>query len=125
MLSDKNISIALIQETILPKGKPFTITGYTAYKCDCSIKCQGIMTLIRNDTQAVVENIPAGDLDIQQITYWINNTKYVFYNVYWPNHSFTKLPFNDATYKRTIIAGDLMPTCHLLGIVTTISEAGK
>ena len=115
MLSDKNISIALIQETILPKGKPFTITGYTAYKCDCSIKCQGIMTLIRNDTQAVVENIPAGDLDIQQITYWINNTKYVFYNVYWPNHSFTKLPFNDATYKRTIIAGDLNAHMPSLG----------
>ena len=62
MLSDKNISIALIQETILPKGKPFTITGYTVYKCNCSIKCQGIMTLIRNYTQAVFQNIPSGDL---------------------------------------------------------------
>ena len=115
MLSDKNISIALIQETILPKDKPLTFTGYTVYKCDCSIKCQGIMTLIRNDTQAVVENIPTGDLDIQKVTAWINNAKYIFYNVYWPNHSFTKLPLTDATYKRTIVAGDLNAHMPSLG----------
>ena len=115
MLSDKNISIALIQETILPKDMPLTFTGYTVYKCSCSIKCQGIMTLIRNDIQAVVENIPAGDLDIQKVTAWINNAKYVFYNVYWPSHSFTKLPLNDATYKRTILAGDFNAHMPSLG----------
>ena len=73
------------------------------------------MTLIRNDTQAVVENIPEGDLDIQKVTAWINNTKFIFYNVYWPNHSFTKLPLNDATYKRTILAGDLNAHMPSLG----------
>ena len=115
MLNDENINIALMQETILPKQRPITITGYTAYRCSCSIKCQGIMTLIRNDTQAEVENIPAGDIDIQKITAWINNTKYVFFNIYWPNHSFTKLPFDETTYKRTILAGDFNAHLPLLG----------
>ena len=73
------------------------------------------MTLIRNDTQAEVENIPAGDIDIQRITAWINNTKYVFYNVYWPNHSFAKLPFDETTYKRTILAGDFNAHIPMLG----------
>ena len=115
MLNDENINVALLQETILPQQRPTSITGYTAYRCSCSIKCQGIMTLIRNDTQAEVENIPAGDIDIQRITAWINNTKYVFYNVYWPNHSFAKLPFDETTYKRTILAGDFNAHIPMLG----------
>ena len=115
MLNDENINVALLQETILPQQRPISITGYTAYRCSCSIKCQGIMTLIRNDTQAEVENIPAGDIDIQRITAWINNTKYVFYNVYWPNHSFAKLPFDETTYKRTILAGDFNAHIPMLG----------
>ena len=48
-------------------------------------------------TQAVVENTPTGDIDMQKITTWIDNTKYVFYNVYWPNNSFTKLPHDIIT----------------------------
>ena len=64
------------------------------------------MTLIRNDTQAEVENMQAGDIDMQKITAWINNTKYTFYNVYWPNNSFSKLPLDEVAFKRTILAGD-------------------
>ena len=114
MLKDKKINIALIQETILPERMPITATGYTTYSCECN-KCQGIMTLVRNDTQAVVENTPTGDIDMQKITTWIDNTKYVFYNVYWPNNSFTKLPHDNITYKRTILAGDFNAHMPLLG----------
>ena len=80
MLKDNNINIALIQETILPDKMTIVATGYTAYKCNCN-KCQGIMTLVRNDTQAVVENTPSGDVDIQKVTTWINNIAFVFLNV--------------------------------------------
>ena len=114
ILKEKNVNIALIQETILPRNmKSLTTTGYTAYRCGCD-KCQGIMTLVRNDTQAEVENIRAGDIDIQKVTAWINNAKYVFYNVYWPNSSFSKLPFAESTYKKTILAGDF--NAHLPSI---------
>ena len=115
MLHDYKINIALIQETVLSKKEKITTSGYTAYRCSCNINCRGIMTLIRNDTQAEVENIPAGDIDMQRITAWINNTKYVFYNIYWPSHSFTKLPLEDSTYKRTILAGDFNAHLPSLG----------
>ena len=115
LLHDKKVNIALIQETILPKDtKSVTTPGYTAYRCECN-NCQGIMTLIRNDTQAEVENMPTGDIDIQKITAWINNTKYTFYNIYWPSDSFTKLPLNDTCFKRTILAGDFNAHLPLLG----------
>ena len=114
-LSDENINIAFIQETQVPKQNSITVTGYTVYKCSCKAKCRGIMTLIRNDTQAEVENIPSGDIDIQRITAWINNTKYVLYNIYWPNLSLTQLPFDETTYKRTILAGDFNAHLPLLG----------
>ena len=90
MLNDENINVALLQETILPQQRPILITGYTAYRCSFSIKCQGIMILIRNDTQVEFENIPSGDIDIQRTTARINNSKYVFYNAYWPNHFFVQ-----------------------------------
>ena len=81
-LIDNDVRIALIQETILPKTKTIKVPGYTTYKCECQMKCQGIMCLIRNDTQAEVENIPSDDIDIQKVTAWIDNAKYTFFNIY-------------------------------------------
>ena len=37
------------------------------------------------------------------------------YNIYWPNYSFTKLPLEDSTYKRTILAGDFNAHLPSLG----------
>ena len=119
MLHDRKISIALIQETIFPKNiRSISTPGYTAYRCSCKSKCQGIMTLIRKDTQAEVENMQAGDIDMQKITAWINNAKYIFYNVYWPNNSFSKLPLDEVAFKRTILAGDFNAHIPLLGYST-------
>ena len=114
-LIDNDVRIALIQETQLPKTESFRIPGYTTYKCECSIKCRGILSLIRNDTQAEVENIPSGDIDIQKVTAWFENTKYTFYNIYWPNYSKTELPFAEATFKRCILAGDFNAHMPILG----------
>ena len=114
-LIENDVNIALIQETILPKSSTFTIPGYTSYRCECSNKCQGIMCLIRNDTQAEVENVPSGDIDIQKVTAWIDDIKYTIYNIYWPNLSKTKLPLEEATFKRCILAGDFNAHLPLLG----------
>ena len=114
-LIDNDIRVALIQETILPKTKSIRIPGYTSYDCKCNNKCQGIMTFIRNDTQAEVENIFSSDIDIQKVTAWLDNTKYTFYNIYWPNSSTTRLPLVETTFKRCIIAGDLNAHLPLLG----------
>ena len=73
MLNEEKIHVALIEETILPShlknpGKDtshrLAVAGYTPYQCKCK-KCQGILTLIRNDMQAEVEYMPAGDIDHQ------------------------------------------------------------
>ena len=67
ILHDKEIEIALLQETILPDFEISIPTGYTAYKCECD-NSQGLMTLIRNDIWATVKNIPVEDIDIQETT---------------------------------------------------------
>ena len=91
LLKENNVQIALIQETILPTNIVISTPGYSQYKCDCT-KRKGIMTLIRLDTQAEVENHPTGDLDLQKITAWLGKQKFTIYNVYWPNQSFTQFP---------------------------------
>ena len=105
LLIKNDVQIALLQETILPNNVVISTPGYSQYKCDCT-KCQGIMTLIRLDTQAEVVKHPAGDLDLQKITAWLGNQKFTLYNVYWPNQSFTEFPLKETTFKRTIMAGD-------------------
>ena len=72
VLHDNNIHIALLQETILPDKEISLPKDYTSYKCECH-NCQGIMTLIRTDTQATVINVPIEDIDIQEITLWTTN----------------------------------------------------
>ena len=64
MLHDNDVHIVILQETILPRNEVST-PGYTPTKCECT-NCRGIMTLVRNDVQAEVQNSPAGDIDIQQ-----------------------------------------------------------
>ena len=76
LLQEQDVRIALIQETILPK-KPTDIrtTGYTQFKCECT-KCQGVMTLIHNDTHAEIENHTVDDIDMQKVTRWIEKQRY-------------------------------------------------
>ena len=110
MLSDNNIHIALIQETILPRHRNITVSGYTKYPCQCQNSCQGIMTLVRNDTEAKVTNLEtSSDVDIQKIITWDQNKKkkLTLFNTYWPPGSKNDLPFQESSYTRTIIAGDL------------------
>ena len=115
LLQEQDIRIALIQETILPENPTnITTTGFTPHKCECT-KCQGIMTLIRNDTQAEVELHPAGDIDMQKVTTWIGEKRYTFYNVYWPNSSISKFPLDETTYERCIVAGDFNAHTPSLG----------
>ena len=99
----------------LPKTSSIRIPGYTVYTCECNNKCRGIMSLIRNDTQAEVENVPSGDIDIQKITTWLDNSRYTLFNIYWPNTSNTCLPLIEATFKKSIIAGDLNAHMPILG----------
>ena len=122
ILHDEHIHVALVEETILPSdlrhpnGKALSITGYTPYQCKCS-KCQGILTLIRNDIQAEVEYKPAGDVDHQVIHVWKGKSKYILHHVYCPPGSTSALPFIDTTYRKCIIAGDFNAHMPSLGYV--------
>ena len=79
LLKENGVQIALLKEAILPTNIVIATLGYSQYKCDC-IKCQGIRTLIRLDTQAEVEKQQAGDLDLQRITAWLGKQKFTIYN---------------------------------------------
>lgn len=109
MLNENNIKIAVIQETILPKN-PVHISGYTQYPCVCKNQCQGIMTLIRNDTEATVTNMTAdSNLDTQKISFWDKTTgrQYTLHNIYChPKSKCDLKDFNNSLYSRTILAGD-------------------
>ena len=61
-----------------------------------------------------VENIPSEDIDIQKVTLWFDNSKYTFFNIYWPNNSNTRL-LVEATFKRCILAGDFNTHMPILG----------
>ena len=108
MLSENDVRIALIQETILP-SQSINNTGYTKYQCNCNTNCQGIMTLVRNDTEAKVLNLTTTDVDLQKIKTWDRNKKkeLTIFNTYWPPGSKNDLPFQESTFTKTIIAGDL------------------
>ena len=108
LLLKSDIRVALIQETILPK-KPVHIKGYTQYPCQCKNRCQGIMTLVRNDTEAKVINIVTdGDIDMQEIKLFDKSSgkQYTLYNTYCPPNSKCNLELYNSQYIRTIVAGD-------------------
>ena len=58
-LTDEHIHVGLIQETIWNKDKDVSASfpGYTSYTCNCTYKCQDILTLIRNSLSAEVSNV--------------------------------------------------------------------
>ena len=80
-MHEEQIHVVLLQETILPLKDISLPKGYTTYPCECQ-NCQGIMTLIRTDTQDTVEHSPIEDIDIQEITVWFENEKFKIFNVY-------------------------------------------
>ena len=114
VLHDKEIHIAVLQETILPEKEFSMPHGYTSYKCQCE-KCQGLMTLIRTDVQAIVKNSPIEDTDIQEITLWSGNEKSNIYNFYCPSWSKTDIPLQQVSFKKTIVAGDFNAHLPQLG----------
>ena len=116
VLNDNNVHIALIQETILGQLK-VTTSGYTQYKCTCE-KCQGIMTLVRNDIEAKVSNETCGQIDHQKIQVWLKGKttqRLTIHNVYCPPPSKESLPNLEPTLKKTIVAGDLNAHLPTLG----------
>ena len=64
------------------------------------------MTLIRTDIQATVKHSPIEDIDIQEITVWFGNEKFIMYNVYCPPPSKVELSFKEVAFTKTIVAGD-------------------
>ena len=122
LLHDQDIHIALLQETLLPDKEISVPQNFTPYKCECE-KCQGIMTLIRTDIQATVKHSPIEDIDIQEITVWFGNEKFLAYNVYCPPPSKTELSFTGAIFSKTIVAGDF--NAHLPSVgYSTYNQRG-
>ena len=105
ILHKYKVHAALIQETKLPEKEISIPSGYIAYRCSCD-NCLGIMTLIRKDVQATVENCGIEDIDIQKVTIWFETEKFSVFNVYCPPPSTTELNLKEAIFSKTILAGD-------------------
>ena len=123
LLSDENIKVALIQETML-KGKDISIPGYTPYKCKCQDNCQGILTLIRNDVQAEVCNIKTNGNDLQHIKFWENGKCFTLYNIYSPPNVAFDAQLQSINFQRTILLGDTNAHSPLWGYRDT-NPSGK
>ena len=107
LLKEKNIHLALIQETKLKSRLPPSFPGYDVYHCDCKNQCQGIMTLIRSDIQATVSKIQTNDRnDIHHIHIWQDGRKYTVYNIYSPPNVAFDAKLQGINFKKTILAGD-------------------
>ena len=112
LLQDKEVHIALLQETILPKKKQKspsqdTLKSHVPAKKNLGTNCQGIMTLIRNDITGKTENLTNNDIDWQKTTIWTKSrTKFTIHNMYCPPGTNSGLPLINETKTKTIIAGD-------------------
>ena len=106
VLKDKEIHIALLQET-LHSDADLTLTGYTHYACTCT-GCQGVVTYLRNDVQGDVTHLPLGQSTcVQRATIWHTGRKFTIYNVYSPPKTTCDFSFLQAAqYEKTICAGD-------------------
>ena len=62
------------------------------YPCECQ-NCQGVITYIRNDTTADVENQIKQDnpTHVQKVTVWEDNKKFSIYNIYSPPGTVCKI----------------------------------
>ena len=105
LFHDRNIHIALLQET-QHKSCDTTITGYTAYSCQCD-SCRGILTYIRNDVQGDVTPCTADSPnDILLATVWFGERKLKVYNIYSPPKETFTFSSQEIIYKNTVLAGD-------------------
>ena len=106
VLNEKNIHIALLQET-LHKNSDLNLTGYTSYACTCT-GCRGVITYIRNDVQGDVRHIPmALPTDMQKATVWHNGRKYTIYNVYSPPQTTCNFSaLQESHFQKTLLTGD-------------------
>ena len=108
LLSEKNIHVALIQESLHHNVDPH-ISNFTHTTCGhAKDSCRGITTYIRNDITGVVENLVTDEpSDQQKITIWFLGSKYTIFNIY--NPPWNTVSFNSITetnLQKTIVAGD-------------------
>ena len=125
ILKDQQIHVALIQESQHRAINPH-ITGYTMYACECQ-NCQGVITYVRNDTTADVENQTkqGNPTHVQKVTAWADNKKFSIYNVYSPPGTICKIDdLNENIYRNTVIAGDFNGHSPLWGYQDT-NSTGK
>ena len=109
LLSERDIHIALIQESQHYKEDPH-ITNYTHTGCTHGKnECQGLLTYIRNDVTGTVEEIVTDrPTDIHKISIWHEGSKYTLYNIYnppWNDLQFKSVPAQ--VFQKTILAGDI------------------
>ena len=104
MMADKNIHIALFQET-LHSSCNIHITGYTPYPCSCQ-GCRGMITYVRNDIQGDVENLNWNPTDAQKATLWYGNNKLTIFNMYCPPSSTLNFLDQSTNFKKTVFSGD-------------------
>ena len=108
-LIDEGIQVALIQETMWSKEKEVlaAFPGFTPYRCECTHRCQGIVTLIKNSLNAEVKNVKTNDEnDLQLIKLWKNGQLFTLYNLYSPPNIACSAHLNEINFRKTIIAGD-------------------
>ena len=121
-LIDEGIQVALIQETMWSKEKEVlaAFPGFTPYRCECTYRCQGIVTLIKNSLNAEVKNVKTNDEnDLQLIKLWKNGQLFTLYNLYSPPNIACSAHLNEINFRKTIIAGDTNAHSPIWGYADT------
>lgn len=126
-----NIDIFLLQETLIPENRPFSLKGYNSFSLPHTRGgARGCMILIRNHIPATIIDPPltvGNTIELLGVEITLENSSMKIYNVYRSAtkeldlHEVTALAASD----RIFIGGDFNAHHPMLGSTSPTNEAGR
>ena len=124
-LFEKKIDVCCIQETHLQENKTFKMEGYQIFRSDRKgRKKGGVMTLVRNNINAIESKRFMEEAEYLQIKISSNNTTLTIINYYCPNDKNLSLGTIEVTQNDFLIAGDFNSQSQSWGY-STMDKRGE
>ena len=106
-LHENDINVCCIQETHLQPAKSFKVRGYQCFRNDrVGRKKGGIMTLVRNNINAIQTKTHMDDSEFQVLSLRKNNFELTLVNMYSPNDKALSLDHIPTESTNFMVVGD-------------------
>ena len=124
-LHENNVNICCIEETHLQEDKPFKIRGYQVFRNDRKERKKGgVMTLVRNNINALETKRFMDEAEYLEIKASIGNKSYNIVNFYCPNDKKLSLDTMQIPDSSFLILGDFNSQSQSWGY-NTIDKRGE